>query len=85
MPEMAVVTRRLPGDPSGWAPDLMLSRQRLKPSWVENWLRDPQGVQPGTKMPAYYPDSYPPDILGGDPEKQIQAMKDFLMNLRKED
>jgi mono/diheme cytochrome c family protein len=73
------------GDPSGWAPDLTVAWQRLKPEWIENWIRDPQAIQPGTKMPSYYPDSYPDDILGGDPEKQIRAMKDYLMSLRKEE
>ncbi len=72
------------GNPSGWAPDLALARQRLKPDWIREWMEDPQTIQPGTKMPSYYPDSYPDDILDGDPDKQIQVITDYLMNLGKE-
>ncbi len=69
------------GPPSGWAPDLALARQRLKPEWILKWISDPQKIQPGTRMPAYYPDAYPDDLLDGDPDKQIKAMKDYLMHL----
>ena len=69
------------GSPEGWAPDLILARERLKPEWIITWITDPQGFQPGTKMPAYYPDSCPPNIMGGDPDEQIRIMKDYLMNL----
>lgn len=69
------------GSPEGWAPDLIMARERLKPEWILTWITDPQDFQPGTRMPAYYPDSYPDDIMGGDPDAQIRIMKDYLMNL----
>ncbi|MEE9181742.1 MAG: c-type cytochrome, partial [candidate division NC10 bacterium] len=40
------------GPPEGWAPDFGLARRRLRPEWIVTWLKDPQKVQPGTKMPS---------------------------------
>lgn len=37
-----------------WAPNLALSKERLRPEWIVKWLDDPQSVMPGTKMPAPY-------------------------------
>ncbi len=37
-----------------WAPNLALSKERLRPEWIIKWLDDPQAVMPGTKMPAPY-------------------------------
>ncbi|MFQ5851013.1 MAG: c-type cytochrome [Candidatus Binatia bacterium] len=68
------------GPPEGWAPDLTLARRRLNPHWILRWLRDPQKVQPGTKMPSFYPEG-PEDILGGKDEKQIEALRDYIMVL----
>jgi len=39
---------------AGLAPNLVLTRTRLKPSWVLRWLQDPQGMMPGTKMPTFF-------------------------------
>lgn len=44
------------GDPASWAPDLKLARERLKPTWIRDWLWDPQKLQPGTKMPTFFGD-----------------------------
>lgn len=68
------------GPKDGWAPDLALARQRLNPSWIVKWLKDPQKVQPGTKMPSFYPGG-PDDILGGKEDLQIEALRDYLMTL----
>jgi cytochrome c2 len=71
------------GPPDGWAPDLTLAAQRLNPEWIVKWLRDPQKLMPGTKMPTFYPDpdapDGPPDILGGDDEAQIRALRDYIL------
>ncbi|MFQ5822584.1 MAG: c-type cytochrome [bacterium] len=78
------VGRKKPeGPPSGWAPDFLLAPDRLNPDWVYDWISDPQALQPGTRMPSFYPDAAPPDILDGDPEKQVEASRDYLMNIRK--
>ncbi len=63
------------------APDLTLARERLKPTWVLQWLKDPQVLQPGTMMPTFFPEGQSPfkNILDGDAAKQIQAIKDYLM------
>jgi mono/diheme cytochrome c family protein len=68
------------GPEEGWAPDLTLARQRLRPDWIIKWLHDPQKVQPGTKMPSFYPGG-PDDILGGKEDLQIEALRDYIMSL----
>jgi mono/diheme cytochrome c family protein len=68
------------GPQEGWAPDLALARQRLRPSWIIKWLHDPQKIQPGTKMPSFFPGG-PPDILGGKDDAQIEALRDYIMTL----
>ncbi len=71
------------GPPSGWAPDFLLAPDRLNPDWVYDWIADPQKQQPGTRMPSFYPDAAPPNILDGDANKQIEALTDYLMNIRR--
>ena len=62
------------------APDLHLTKDRLKPEWVKDWLRDPQALQEETMMPTFFSDgqSPMPEVLGGDAEKQITAIRDYL-------
>lgn len=73
------------GPPEGWAPDLALARQRLNPEWISKWLIDASKLMPNTKMPTFYPTpdaaDGPSDILGGDDEKQITAMRNYIMSL----
>ncbi|MFQ5649752.1 MAG: c-type cytochrome [bacterium] len=71
------------GPPSGWAPDFLLAPDRLNPDWVFDWIADPQSLQPGTRMPSFYPDAAPPDILDGNPDKQVEALRDYLMSIRR--
>ncbi|MFO0793751.1 MAG: c-type cytochrome [Candidatus Brocadiaceae bacterium] len=71
------------GDKTGWAPDLMLARKRLKPDWIKKWLLDPQSIQPGTKMPKFFREGEFQDYIPGTPDEQAEAMKDYLMNLRE--
>jgi mono/diheme cytochrome c family protein len=68
------------GPKEGWAPDLALARQRLNPNWIVKWLKDPQKVQPGTKMPSFFPGG-PDNILGGKEDLQIEALRDYLLTL----
>ena len=44
-PKQAVLT---------WAPNLVLTKERLRPEWLVEWFVNPQDVMPGTKMPAPY-------------------------------
>lgn len=68
------------GPPENWAPDLSLAKRRLRPVWIGKWLKDPQKIQPGTKMPSYFPGG-PDDILKGNEDRQIQAITEYLMHL----
>jgi mono/diheme cytochrome c family protein/cytochrome c2/peptidoglycan hydrolase CwlO-like protein len=70
------------GPVEGWAPDLTLARERLNPNWIIKWLQDPQKVQPGTRMPSFFPGG-PDDILGGKDDRQIEALRDYLMSIGK--
>jgi mono/diheme cytochrome c family protein len=72
--------RKPEGPVEGWAPDLALARHRLNPDWIINWLKDPQKLQPGTKMPSFFPGG-PDDILGGKDDRQIEALRDYIMTL----
>ena len=66
-----------------WAPDLTLASKRLNPEWIIRWLQNPQKIQPGTKMPDFFPGdrSGPEDILNGDEAKQMIALRDYLLGL----
>ena len=65
------------------APSLYLSKKRLRPSWIEKWLRDPNAILEGTVMPNFWEDGEPsePSILGGDTDKQIKALTKYIMEL----
>ncbi len=62
------------------APNLMLSSERLRPQWVMDWILDPQGIAPGTRMPTFFDQGVSPlpDVLGGDVQAQIEAVRDHL-------
>lgn len=67
--------------PDELAPNLQLAAQRLRPEWILQWLADPQKIFPGTRMPAFFAAGQPnafPNILGGDAQKQIKAIRDHL-------
>ena len=82
-------------DPSTWAPNLALTKERLRPDWVVEWLRDPQKIMPGTKMPApYLPTSDllqadgAIDIWGkylieidGDNDLMLEGLRDYIYNI----
>jgi mono/diheme cytochrome c family protein/cytochrome c2 len=65
------------GPESGWAPDLALAYQRLNPDWILKWIANPSALQPGTKMPSFYPGG-PDDILKGNQDDQIRAIRDYI-------
>ncbi len=79
-------SRKPQGPPEGWAPDLTLAHERLNPDWIARWIENPQKLMPGTRMPTYYdPEdpkgSAPPDVLDGDPQRQIEALRDYVFTL----
>lgn len=62
--------------------------KRLRPEWFAGFLRHPYRFKPATLMPKFYPDgkSTRPEIAGGDPQQQIDAMWHYLAkgrNVRK--
>ena len=71
------------GPPEGWAPDLGMAKERLNPDWIVEWIRDPQALMPGTNMPTFFtgPDDGPDDVLDGDENQQMVAMRDYIMLL----
>ena len=81
-----VVAGRLPQqDPANMAPDLALVPARLRADWLSLWLADPGRILPGTRMPTNFPanpeENAFPEILGGDQQRQIQAVRSYLLTL----
>lgn len=61
--------------------NLGYSFERLQPSFFRRWLRAPTSIQGDSKMPVYFDEdgrSPFPDILGGDGQKTIQAVWEYL-------
>lgn len=72
-----------PADPLAWAPDLSLTRERLREDWVVRWLTDPSKIYPGTSMPANFlsdPPQYQEILPGSTNQEQINAITDWLFN-----
>ena len=65
------------------APNLHLSRKRLRPSWIEKWLKNPNAILEGTAMPNFWEDgeASEPSILGGSPDRQVKALTKYIMEL----
>ena len=60
------------------APNLSLAKDRLRPEWIVDWLRDPQNEMPGTKMPSFfYVDG---EYFFDEAPDHIDAIKDYLMS-----
>ncbi len=68
------------------APDLRMASERLNPDWIVQWLKNPLAILPGTRMPGFWPvDTYPKSPfpqLGGDPDAQMRAIRDYLLTFR---
>jgi len=63
-----------------WAPNLAYARERLNPTWILAWIKDPPALMPGTKMPSFYPGG-PEDVFEGNEDRQILAMRDYIMSI----
>ena len=76
-----------------WAPNLSLTKERLRSEWVLDWLRDPQAIIPGTKMPTPYvpideqiedvKSAWGKDVakLHPDSEAMLKALRDYLWGI----
>jgi len=62
--------------------DMTTMTRRLRRDWFHRYLLDPQKYRPGTRMPSAWPNnrSVVPQILGGDPAVQIEAIWDYLLD-----
>lgn len=65
--------------------DLWEVTSRLEPGWTHALIRNPQAVNPGTRMPNPFPQDqvYFPDVQDGVPEKQIAAIWAYLSTQEK--
>lgn len=64
------------------APDMSYSKDRLKVTWMLEWLRNPGALQPGTRMPKFHWGEYQePEFAGSDAETQMKEIVDYLRRL----
>ncbi|HET9753170.1 MAG TPA: cytochrome c, partial [Myxococcales bacterium] len=50
-----VIGQLRPGqDPGSAAPNLLLAKSRLRPDWIPAWLKNPQALMDGTRMPSFW-------------------------------
>lgn len=68
---------RLPG---AEGMDLQVTTSRLQAGWFQSWLKHPQKMRPGTRMPTAWPQgkTFFKDVAGGDVDRQIDAIWAFL-------
>ena len=83
------------GDAPTWAANLAMTKERLNPEWVTEWLKNPQRIMPGTKMPApcvpdttvLYSDgakeTWGSELidLKGDTIAMLDGLRDYLWNI----
>ncbi len=74
-------------DTSTLAPNFQMAKNRLRYDWIAEWLRNPQKLMPGTRMPGlfYNDDGTPMGIAVGDsadPEKQITAVRNHIWTVQ---
>ena len=64
------------------AVDLATMHARIRPGWFRKHLLDPQKTNPGTRMTASWGNGGTerifPELLGGDPVKQVDAIRSYL-------
>jgi mono/diheme cytochrome c family protein len=66
-------------EPTQWGPDLNMARTRLRPEWVPAWLKNPQAIQPGTRMPNFFYDEDTP--LTENPDQDMLDLRNYLWSL----
>lgn len=72
------------------APNFRLARDRLHREYFVRWIDAPGQVEPGTRMPQFFPDgqSALTEILDGDAHRQIEALWHYVLegdNIRPPD
>jgi mono/diheme cytochrome c family protein len=74
------------GEAAAKAPDLANVKKRMRPDWINRWLARPDSIMPGTPMTAFWwasgkPAPADPEILGGNVQMQIAAVKEYLHSI----
>ncbi|HEY3242148.1 MAG TPA: hypothetical protein VGM03_02260 [Phycisphaerae bacterium] len=72
-------------NPNPSAPNLNLAFRRLRQEWVRTWVQNPAWIQPGTKMPQFFPPAPGPDghphpqsaFITQAPDKRVELEKLF--------
>ncbi|MHB8873003.1 MAG: c-type cytochrome [Myxococcaceae bacterium] len=77
-------------DRAALAPNFLLAPKRLRPDWVVAFIKTPQSLQEGTRMPAFFnTDDFEavmyPQYFGGSQQKQIEVLADYLMTLNEKE
>ncbi|MGE3609485.1 MAG: c-type cytochrome [Bacteriovoracaceae bacterium] len=66
------------------APDLHYAKGRLRGTWIEAWISNPQSFLPYTSMPAFWDDGSGKlipavdGVLDNDPKRQIRAIRKWV-------
>ncbi len=66
------------------APDLHYAKKRLRTTWMEAWISNPQSFLPYTSMPAFWDDGSGnlipavQGVLDDDPKRQIRAVRKLV-------
>lgn len=62
------------------AVDLGVMAQRLRPAWLKKFMRDPQSINKGTRMPPFWLNGTVAfkDVAGGTVDGQIEAIYQYL-------
>src|SRR5216684_2825424 len=83
-----VIGKLRPGqDPGSAAPNFLMAKERLRPDWIPPWLKNPQALLDGTRMPSFWDFSdeahptSPSQTFNRDAKAQIEALRDYLMHL----
>lgn len=69
------------------APDLHHAKKRLRTTWIEAWIKNPQSFLPYTSMPAFWDDGNGglipavDGVLDNDPKRQIQAIRKYVQEM----
>jgi hypothetical protein len=64
-----------------------MAKNRLRPDWIPLWLKNPQALLDGTRMPSFWDftdeahPTTPSQLFNGDAKQQIDALRDYLMHL----
>ena len=72
--ELNLQTRYLQQDQKKVGPNLKDVRLKLRKEWIPQWLRDPQGFRPGTKMPTFWRF----EVDGEEGAKDLKAVAAYL-------